>query len=85
MAHRYSRLQANYLSVPLYVVATIALALSSWLSDKLRRRAVMTILPSCCAALGYAVVLGNDDPRVGFMAMFFVAAGIHSLTALHLS
>ncbi|CAN8105066.1 unnamed protein product [Discula destructiva] len=78
----YTHLQANYLSIPLYVVATLMLAIISWLSDKLNRRGIIMIFPACLGALGYSIVLGSHNPRVGYMAMFFVSAGFYSVTTL---
>lgn len=85
MPYRYTRLEANYLSVPLYVVATLALALTTWFSDRLNRRGVMIIIPSFLAALGYSIALGSHDSRVGYMAMFFVASGVYAIATLQLS
>lgn len=83
--YRYTRLEANYLSVPLYAVATLSLVLFTYVSDRINRRGVMIIIPACFAALGYAIAVGQNNPRVGFMAMFFVAAGIYPMGVLHIS
>lgn len=45
----------------------------------------MMVLPLCCGFLGYAIALGQDNARVGYLGMFFVAAGIYPTAVLHLS
>lgn len=83
--YRYTRLEANYLSVPLYVVGTLALVVVTYFSDKLNRRAFMMLFPLSFGALGYAIALGQENARVGYLALFFVAAGIYSTGVLHIS
>lgn len=78
----YNRLESNYLSIPLFVVATLALALFTWLSDKLNRRAMIMIGPIFVGILGYAMAIGSESQRVGFGAMFLVAAGVFPCQAI---
>jgi hypothetical protein len=72
---RYNSLQANYLSIPVYIFACLVLAFVAWMSDKLKKRAVVVMLVPIPVLIGYAIVIGSDSHGAGLFAMFLVAAG----------
>jgi hypothetical protein len=77
MMDRYNSLQANYLSIPVYIFACISLAFNSWLSDKLQQRAYSAMAVTMPVMLGYAIVLGTPSSGAGLFAMFLVGAGTY--------
>ncbi|KAK4501957.1 hypothetical protein PRZ48_007767 [Zasmidium cellare] len=78
----YTSLQANYLSIPCYVVAAISLFAWASLSDRLGKRALISFI--CClpCVLGYAIVVGTSNKAAGYFAMYMCAAGIYPYNAV---
>lgn len=74
----YTSLQANYLSIPVYVVASIGVAITTFVSDRYKRRAACLIHPPILVIIGYAIAVGTGNKSVGFFAMFVVGAGVYS-------
>ncbi|KAF2172747.1 hypothetical protein M409DRAFT_62457 [Zasmidium cellare ATCC 36951] len=73
----YTSLQANYVSIPCYVVAAISLFTWASISDRLGKRALISFV--CCLprVLGYAIVAGTANKAAGYFAMYMCAAGIY--------
>lgn len=78
----YSSLQANYLSIPCYVLAAISLISWTTLSDYLNKRAIIGFLAPLSCVLGYAIVVGTANKAAGYAAMFLCGAGIYSYNAI---
>ncbi|KAF5000350.1 hypothetical protein FGRMN_1818 [Fusarium graminum] len=74
----FTSLQANYLSVPVYVLASISTGVTTYVSDRLNRRALCLIHSPLLVIAGYAIVVGTGHKGVGFFAMFLVGAGVYS-------
>ncbi|PGH09208.1 hypothetical protein AJ79_05737 [Helicocarpus griseus UAMH5409] len=81
----YDSLQANYLTIPVYVLGTLSLYLCSWVSDKLNRRAIIGGTISLLVVIGYAISVGTANGGAGFFAMFLCAAGIYPYNAILLT
>ena len=73
--HRYTSLQANYLTIPVYVLACFTLLLASFVSDKLNRRAICAFFVPMPVLLGYIVVIATSNIGAGYFGMFLCAAG----------
>jgi hypothetical protein len=73
--YRYTSLQANYLSIPVYVFACLVLCFIAWLSDKLNKRGLVVMLVPIPVLIGYAIVVGSANHGAGLFAMFLIAAG----------
>ncbi|KAL4943639.1 hypothetical protein BDV06DRAFT_221091 [Aspergillus oleicola] len=78
-------LEANYLSIPCYVLAGLTLLLWTHLSDCLEKRALFLIIAPIPCILGYAIVVGTPDAAAGYAAMFLCAGGIYPYNALLLT
>ena len=77
----HTGLEANYLSIPCYIVAAISLISWTSLSDRLEKRALIAFLAPISCVVGYAIVVGTSNPAAGYAAMFLCGAGIYSYNA----
>ncbi|KAG9253654.1 major facilitator superfamily transporter [Emericellopsis atlantica] len=73
----YTALEANYLSIPVYIFASISTAITTFVSDRLSKRAVCLIHTPLLGICGYAIVVGTGHKAAGFFAMFLAGAGIY--------
>ncbi|EHA50112.1 hypothetical protein MCOR27_011252 [Pyricularia oryzae] len=71
----------NYLTIPVYIVACIILACFTWLSDRLRRRAVVAVSVPFVVVVGYAIAIGTPSVGAGFFAMF-LCSGVYTYNTL---
>jgi MFS family permease len=81
----YTSLQANYLSIPVYVVASIGTGITTFVSDRIGRRAICLIHSPVLVIAGYAVAVASGNKSVGFFAMFLVGAGVYSYNTVLLT
>ncbi|EXJ91638.1 hypothetical protein A1O3_00188 [Capronia epimyces CBS 606.96] len=68
----YTSLQANYLSIPVYIWATIATTFATWLSDRLGMRAIVAFFVPLPVICGYAIAIGTTNHGAGYFAMYLV-------------
>ncbi|KAI8238970.1 putative transporter [Colletotrichum sp. SAR 10_96] len=78
----YTSLQANYLSIPVYILASISTAITTFVSDRINRRAVCLIHSPALVICGYAIAVGTGNKAAGFFAMFLVGAGVYSFNTV---
>ncbi|KAF9770567.1 hypothetical protein IL306_011875 [Fusarium sp. DS 682] len=78
----YTSLQANYLSIPVYVLASIFTAATTYVSDRLNRRAICLIHSPLLVIVGYSIVVGTGHKAAGFFAMFLVGGGVYSFNTV---
>ncbi|KFZ19006.1 hypothetical protein V502_03888 [Pseudogymnoascus sp. VKM F-4520 (FW-2644)] len=76
----YTPIHANYLTIPVYAVATIAVGVLSFLSDRLNTRVTLLAVVPTPVIIGYSIVIGTANIAAGYFAIFLVA----SVTYLHL-
>lgn len=81
----YTSLQANYLTIPVYIVATFSVALVSWLLDRLNKRAIILACVPVPVLVGYSIALGTSNPGAGYFAMFLCGAGIYPFNSIMLT
>ncbi|KAJ9639170.1 hypothetical protein H2204_003780 [Knufia peltigerae] len=81
----YTSLQANYLTIPVYILACISLLFASWMSDKLNRRAVVAVVATWFVLIGYIIVIASESIGAGYFAMFLCAAGIYPYNTMLLT
>jgi hypothetical protein len=79
---RYTGLAPNYLSIPVYVLASISTGITTFVSDRIQRRAICLIHSPLLVIVGYAIALGTDHKGAGFAAMFLVGAGVYSFNTV---
>ncbi|KAK7423496.1 hypothetical protein QQX98_000953 [Neonectria punicea] len=78
----YTSLQANYLSIPVYALASICTGATTYISDRLNRRAICLIHSPLLVIAGYATAVGTGHKGVGFFAMFLVGGGVYSFNTV---
>src|SRR5882757_5275750 len=83
--HSYTSLQANYLTIPVYALATLTVALTAWVSDRLHKRAYCLLIVPIPVLIGYAIVIGTSNHGAGYFAMFLCGAGIYPYNCLMLT
>lgn len=85
----YRTWEAQLLTVPPYVLATILTVGYAILSEKVGYRAPFILASSLTAIIGYCMLLGNTNPTarpgVSYAGVFFAAGGIYPSVALSLS
>ena len=85
----YTASNAQLLTIPPYVLATILTFTYAVLSERVGRRAPFIIVSCLTAIIGYIILLSNTNPikrpGVSYVGMFFCAAGIYPAVALTLS
>lgn len=82
---RYTSLQANYLTIPVYVFATCTLATATFASDRLQRRTIVLSILPIPVVVGYIIVCGTANHAVGYFAMFLCGGGIYAFNCILLT
>ncbi|KAB5554329.1 high-affinity nicotinic acid transporter [Coniochaeta sp. 2T2.1] len=72
----YKSVKANYLTIPIYILATLSVAFFSFLSDRQGRRALYLFIVPIPVLIGYAIALGRSKPVAGYVGMFLCGLGI---------
>lgn len=81
---RYHRnpLPEQLLTQEVYILASITTAITTFVSDKLNRRAICLIHSPLLGVCGYAIVVATGHKAAGFFAMFLVGAGVYSFNTV---
>ncbi|OAL73143.1 hypothetical protein A7D00_2916 [Trichophyton violaceum] len=77
----YTAAQAQLLTIPIYVVATIGILVFAYLSDRYEQRTPFIIAGNTIALLGFAAQLAIPHPRypgLTYGMLFLVASGLYS-------
>lgn len=67
------------------MLASIGTAVTTFVSDRIGRRAVCLIHSPILVMAGYAVGVGSSNKSVGYFGMFLVAAGVYSFNTVLLT
>lgn len=81
----YTSLQANYLTIPVYVLSTITLATATFLSDWLKKRTPVLLTMLVPVIIGYVIVCSTASHAAGYFAMFLCGSGIYAFNCLLLT
>lgn len=81
----YTSLQANYLTIPVYVLATITLATATFTSDRLKKRTPVLLVMLLPVIVGYIIVCSTASHAAGYFAMFLCGSGIYAFNCLLLT
>ncbi|OBA13459.1 uncharacterized protein OGAPODRAFT_95633 [Ogataea polymorpha] len=68
----YTSLQAQYLTVPCYMLSGIVFILAARISDKTRIRGPLIIFLDMFGVVGYALILGNTSSGVKYFACYLI-------------
>ncbi|XXH01588.1 orotate phosphoribosyltransferase [Hypoxylon texense] len=81
----YTSLQAQYLTIPCYVLGAAVYFGVATVSDKIKRRGPFILLAGLFIMAGYSVLLGSTTPGVRYFACFLVLFGAPIIPGLNLT
>uniref|UniRef100_A0A8H7K3H3 Major facilitator superfamily (MFS) profile domain-containing protein n=1 Tax=Bionectria ochroleuca TaxID=29856 RepID=A0A8H7K3H3_BIOOC len=81
----YRSIQVNYLTIPIYVLATISVAIVSFMSDRTKKRAIFLFALPIPVLIGYSIALGTANNAAGYFAMFLCGMGIFPFNCIMLA
>lgn len=82
---RYTSIQANYLTIPVYVLACISLITGTAISDRLKLRYPILLIAPFPVIIGYILVSATASVGAGYFAMYLCASGIYLYNCLMLT
>ena len=73
----WTPVRSQIMSIPIYVVATVLVLVTAFLTDRLKHRFAFIIIGCCVATVGYAILLSMTRVPVGvrYAALFLVTGG----------
>lgn len=74
----YNAIQAQYMTVPVYIVAAIFVLIFSFFSDKTKNRTAFLCLGNTIAAIGWIMIFVSKDPHVRYGGCFLGAIGSYA-------
>ncbi|KEY71706.1 hypothetical protein S7711_02935 [Stachybotrys chartarum IBT 7711] len=78
----YTSVQAQLLTVPVYVWATISYFILAFMSDKVGLRGPFVLTACCFLLLGYIVMLATTNLGARYASVFMLAVGVYSTTGM---
>ncbi|KAK6375710.1 hypothetical protein LTS17_007532 [Exophiala oligosperma] len=81
----YTALQANYLTIPVYIFGAVVIGTVAFLSDRFKKRALFLCMLVVPGILGYAIVVGTANKVAGYIAMFLCAGGMATFSVIFLA
>lgn len=73
------------MTIPIYILATISVAVVSFLSDRTRKRSLFLFIVPIPVLIGYAIALGTASVGPGYFAMFLCGVGIFPFNCIMLA
>ncbi|KAH7359864.1 high-affinity nicotinic acid transporter [Pyrenochaeta sp. MPI-SDFR-AT-0127] len=74
----YSRLEAQYLSVPVYLLGGVSFFIAAKIGDKYSFRGTVLLLLNIFAVIGYAILLTVKNSSVQYFACFLIAIPLYN-------
>ncbi|KAH8676100.1 major facilitator superfamily domain-containing protein [Xylariales sp. PMI_506] len=74
-------IQAQLMSVPPYAAATVLTVSIGYIADRTRQRGLCNIIVSALGIIGFAMLIGAEDPKVKYAGTFLGALGIYPCIA----
>lgn len=81
----YDAIQANYLTIPIYILATISVATVAYWSDRTGKRAIFLFIVPIPVLIGYSIALATPNNAAGYFAMFLCGIGIFPFNCIMLA
>lgn len=81
----YQAIQATYLTIPIYLLATISVAIVSYWSDRIGKRAIFLAIVPIPVLVGYAIAVATPNNAAGYFGMFLCGIGIFPFNCIMLS
>jgi MFS family permease len=69
----YSSREAQYLSVPVYLLGGVSFFVAAKIGDKYRLRGTVLFFLNIFAVIGYAILLSVKNPSIQYFACFLIA------------
>jgi len=82
---RYSTLQSQYLSVPVYLFGGLCFLAVAFLSDRLQVRGPFVAFANCFGILGYILIICDTPYSVKYFATFLCAVAVYNGPGLNLT
>ncbi|KAL4886178.1 major facilitator superfamily domain-containing protein [Aspergillus karnatakaensis] len=81
----WSTAEVQALTIPCYAVGAISYLVAAWFSDRLQRRALITVAFGFTCAVGYAILVSTAPGGVRYFGCFLVAMGLYVIVGLPLA
>lgn len=81
----YSSLQAQYLTIPVYIVSGGSFLALSFLSDRLTLRSPFLVFANCIGIIGYALILSPVSNGVKFFGTFLCGVAAYNGPGINLT
>lgn len=81
----YSSLQAQYLTIPVYIIGGGSFLALSFLSDRLTLRSPFILFANCVGIIGYALILSPVSNAVRFFGTFLCAVAVYTGPGMNLT
>lgn len=81
----YNSLQAQYLTIPVYIVGGGSFLALSFLSDHLTLRSPFLVFANCIGIVGYAIILSPVSNAAKFFATFLCAVAVYNGPGMNLT
>lgn len=74
----YGVLEAQYLTIPVYLVASISVLTLSYFSDRQNLRAPYILIPNMVGIVGYSILLGSHNDSVKYFATYLISVPLYT-------
>lgn len=81
----YSGRKAQFMSIPVYLLAAVVFLFSAFLSDRLRLRAPIFMGYNVIGAIGYILLLSVESASVKYFACYLITFSLYTGTGLNIS
>lgn len=81
----YTSREAQYMSVPVYILAGIVFMISAFVSDRLKVRAPIFICYNLVGAIGYILLLSVSNNSVKYFACYLITFSLYTGTGLNIA
>ncbi|KAJ5757390.1 high-affinity nicotinic acid transporter [Penicillium nucicola] len=78
----YSGVEANLMTIPIYMVGLVFFLCIAYFSDRVGLRAPFLSIAIICLIIGYSILISVESLKVRFFACFVIALGIYPTTGL---
>ena len=73
------------MTIPIYILATISVAIVSFMSDRTKKRAIFLFALPIPVLIGYSIAIGTPNNAAGYFAMFLCGMGIFPFNCIMLA
>ncbi|KAK5072763.1 hypothetical protein LTR64_000831 [Lithohypha guttulata] len=76
--------EVQCLTIPCYAIGAITYLVAAWVSDRLQKRGVVTVIFGVVSCIGYAVMLSNASNGAKYFGCFLIATGLYVVVGIPL-